>query len=410
MTSTTPRSIGKPLSRDHAFWVMAAILLTITAISAVPSPLYALYQREWHFADSVLTEVFAVYVLALLVSLLVFGSLSDHVGRRPVLLAAIAVEALSLVVFLASDSVEWIGLARVVQGLATGVALPTLGAALIDLQPPEHPKLSGIVNSVGPPAGLALGALSCGLLVQLAPWPTSLVFIVFLGLLALAAVAVWLAPETSARKPGALRSLRPRVGLPAHLRSDFLGIAPIMVASWSLCGLYMSLGPSVASEFFAHTSYLTGGLVVSALCGTGAVTVYVLRDREPRSLIRMAAAWFVVGILVTLAGVDFEIGPLSLLGTLIAGVGFGGAALGSFGVLVTMPRPDERGELFAFAFVVSYFAFSVPAVIGGFASDQYGLHNTTMVYGATVLVVSILAFFAAHARRRGEDSALNPEA
>jgi MFS family permease len=388
---------------------MAAILLIITAISAVPSPLYAFYQQEWNFADSVLTEVFAVYVLALLVSLLIFGSLSDHVGRRPVLLAAIAVEAVSLGVFLISDSVELIGVARVVQGLATGVALPTLGAVLIDLQPPGHPKLSGVVNSVGPPAGLAIGALSSGLLVQVAPWPSSLVFLVFLGLLALAAVVVWRTPETSPRKPGALQSLRPRVGLPAHLRTDFLGIAPIMVASWSLCGLYMSLGPSVASEFFAHTSYLTGGLVVSALCGTGAVTVYVLRDREPRSLIRMAAAWFIVGILVTLAGVEFEIGLLALLGTLIAGVGFGGAALGSFGVLVTMPRPDERGELFAFAFVVSYLAFSLPAVLGGFASDGFGLHGTAMVYGASVLVVSVVAFFAAHARRRSEGAAIGAE-
>jgi len=405
VSSSLPRQ--NALQSGAEFWAMAGILVTITAISAVPSPLYALYQQEWGFADSVLTEVFAVYVLALLVSLLVFGSLSDHLGRRPVLLAAIGVEALSLVLFLVAGSVEVIGLARIVQGLATGVALSTLSAVLVDMQPPDHPKQSGVVNSVGPPAGLALGALLCGLLVQLAPWPSSLVFIFFLALLAVAAVAVWLAPETSPRTPGAIKSLRPRVALPAHLRSDFAMIAPIMVASWSLCGLYMSLGPSVAAGFFDHTSYLTGGLVVSALCGTGAITVYVLREREPRTLIRMAAGWFFFGILVTMAGVEWEIGILSLIGTLMSGIGFGGAALGSFGVLVTMPRPEERGALFAFAFVVSYTAFSVPALIGGFASDKYGLHDTAMVYCGVILIVTALAFYAAHQRHPRPESALD---
>ena len=406
MTSTAVHPLGKPLSRSNAFWAVSAILLTITAISAVPSPLYALYQQEWDFADSVLTAVFAVYVLALLVSLLIFGSLSDHVGRRPVLLAAIAVEAASLLLFLAAGSVEIIALARIVQGLATGVALSTLGATLVDLQPPDNPKLSGVINSVGPPSGLALGALSCGLLVQLAPWPSSLVFIFYLGLLLFAAIAVWLAPETSPRTPGAIRSLKPKVALPHHLRADFMTIAPIMIASWSLCGLYMSLGPSIAGEFFSSNNYLTGGLVVTSLCGTGAITVYVLRDREPRSLIRMAAAWFVIGILVTLAGIDFESSILSVAGTLISGVGFGCAALGSFGVLVTMPRQEERGALFAFAFVVSYLAFSLPAVVGGFASDSLGLHTTALIYGASVLLVAVIAFFAANGKHPRQDSNL----
>lgn len=394
MSASFPSS-RNPISRDHAFWATAGILLVITAISAVPSPLYALYQEEWDFADSVLTIVFAVYVLALLVSLLTLGSLSDHIGRRPVLLAAIALEAVSLGIFLAAGDVMMLALARIVQGLATGMALSTLSACLVDMQPPDDPKRSGVINGVGPPAGLALGALSCGILIQLAPWPTHLVFVVFLVLLAVAAVIVWFEPETSPRKPGALNSLKPKVGLPEHVRPQFLAIMPIMIASWALCGLYMSLGPSIAAAFFTAHSYLTGGLVVSLLCGTGAVMVYVLRKREPHTVVRMAAAWFVAGLVVTLVGVGLDVGLLALAGTVMSGIGFGGAALGSFGVLVTLPRPDERGELFAFAFVVSYLAFSLPALIGGFASDRYGLHDTAMVYGTIILIVAAIAFFTA---------------
>src|SRR5215207_6198479 len=131
------------LSHDRAFWAMAAITVTFPAASAVPSPLYAVYQERWGFSASTLTEVFAVYAVALLASLLVVGALSDHVGRRPVLAAAIAGEALSLVLFLVAGDVTALIVARIVQGLATGAALSTLGAVLIDLQPAHAPTRGG---------------------------------------------------------------------------------------------------------------------------------------------------------------------------------------------------------------------------------------------------------------------------
>ena len=385
---------------------MAAIAVTFPAISAVPSPLYSLYQDMWGFSDAVLTEVFAIYVVALLFSLLVFGSLSDHVGRRPVLLAAIACEAFSLLLFLASGGVVMLALARVIQGLATGVALATLSAVIVDLQPEYAPKRSGVVNGVAPLAGLALGALGCGLLVQFAPWPTSLIFIILLVALAFSAVAVWKAPETSALRPGGRASLVPKVGLPAHLRADFMSLLPIMVAGWALAGLYLSLGPSIAATFIEQDPYLTGAVVVTALCGTGALTVYLLREREPRSVIRFAAAWLSIGIAINLVGMVLDLGPLALAGTIVSGIGFGASALGSFGVLVDLPHPDERGELFAFAYVVSYVAFSVPAVIGGIASDHFGLDSTATVYGAVILLVTIVAFFTAGRKHPRQDSNL----
>lgn len=399
-------SVSQSITHSRAFWAMAAIAVTFPAISAVPTPLYSVYQDMWGFSDAVLTEVFAIYVVALLGSLLIFGALSDHVGRRPVLLTAITFEALSLLLFLVSGGVGMLALARVIQGLATGAALATLSAVIVDLQPPEHPKRSGVVNGVAPLAGLAVGALACGLLIQFAPWPTSLVFIILLGMLAAAAVAVLISPETSTMRPGAVASLKPRVGLPAHLRSDFLSLVPIMVSGWALAGLYLSLGPSIAGTFVDPDSYLTGAMVVSTLCGVGAITVFALRRREPHTVIRMAAAWLTAGIAVNLIGLELDSGPVAILGTFISGVGFGAAALGSFGVLVNLADPDERGELFAFAYVISYLAFSLPAVAGGFAADRFGLDTTALVYGSAILVITTVAFFAGGPKHPRQDSNL----
>lgn len=388
------------LSHDRAFWAMAAIAVTFPAASAVPSPLYAVYQERWGFSASTLTEVFAIYPVALLASLLVVGGLSDHVGRRPVLAAAIAGEALSLVLFLLAGDVLVLGLARIVQGVATGAAISTLGAALIDLQPADAPRRGGVVNGVAPLAGLAFGALGCGLLVQLAPAPTTLVFCVLLAALGGAAVAVARSPETSALRPGARASLRPRVGLPLHLRAEVGAIVPALVASWALGGLYMSLGPSVAAGILGVGSHLVGGLVVCALCGTGAVTAFVLREHDTRAVLRVASGFLAGGMAVTLVGLDRDLLVVAVAGTVVAGVGFGAAALGGFGTLARIAAPAERGELFALAYVISYLAFSLPAVAAGFASTEVGLRSTALAYGAAIVVLALLALAAGQWRER----------
>jgi MFS family permease len=400
MTTTLLLPEPRRLVPARAFWAMTAIMLTFTAASAAPSPLYAVYQQRWGFAASTLTEVFAVYAVALLASLLVVGALSDHVGRRPVLAAAILTEAASVVLFLVASDVTTLAIARIVQGLATGAAVSTLGAALIDLQPAHAPGRGGVVNGVAPLAGLALGALGCGLLVQFAPAPTTLVWVVLLVMLATSAIAVALAPETSTLRPGARASLRPRIGLPAHLRPDVLSILPVLIASWALGGLYMSLGPSVAASLLGVGSHLVGGLVVAALCGTGALSALVLRRRDAREVLVVAASFLVVGIAITLAGLDRELLSVTVTGTLVAGVGFGAAALGGFGTLARVAAPAERGEVFALAYVISYLAFSLPAVAAGFAATSIGLRGTALVYGAAIMVVSLIALASARASRR----------
>src|ERR1700685_4195159 len=265
-----PAGTAGRLSRPAAFGALTAIFVLFAAAASAPSPLYGVYQQEWGFSATTLTVVFAVYVLALIGSLVVVGALSDHVGRRPRLAAAIALEAVALVLFITAGDVTVLLAARVAQGIATGAALTTLGATLVDLNPPHSPGRAGVVNGVAPVGGLALGALGCGALVQYAPAPTHLVFaLLLLGMVA-AGILVARMPETSTRRPGGLASLAPRLGIPSRLRRDVYALVPILVATWALGGLYLSLGPSVAAGVFALHSHLVGGLVVTLLCG-GAV-------------------------------------------------------------------------------------------------------------------------------------------
>ncbi|MFF5297002.1 MFS transporter [Paractinoplanes globisporus] len=388
------------LSHPVAFAAIAAVFVTFAAASAAPSPLYVVYQHLWGFSATTLTVVFAVYVVGLIGALLSLGALSDHVGRRPVLAAAITLEAASLALFLTAGDVTVLLVARLLQGIATGAALTTLGAALVDLNPPHAPGRAGLINGIAPVAGLAVGALGCGALVQFAPEPTHLIWALLLAAMVLAGYVVARIPETSARRPGAVASLSPRLGVPSRLRADLLAIAPIIVASWAIGGLYLSLGPSVAAGVFGLTNHLVGGFVVTLLCGTGAITSYAMRKVPTPRVLTVAAVLLTLGSVVSVAGLEWESITLAAAGTVISGIGFGASALASFGTLATLAAPHERGELFAVALVIAYTAFSVPAVIAGFAATSFGLHPTALVYGIAVAVLGATALVVQQVRKR----------
>lgn len=384
------------LSRSRTFWSLGAILALYLAASAAPTPLYVVYQDEWGFSATTLTLIFAIYVFGLLATLLVFGRLSDHIGRRPVIAVAIGLEIVAMLLFVVADGVPALAAARIVQGIATGLAMTAMGAALVDLNPPENPSLAGIVSGMAPIGGLAVGALAAGVLVEYGPWSTSLVYALILAGLAAAAVVAWRMPETGSLRPGALASLRPQLGVPPRLRAEILALVPILVASWGLGGLYLSLGPSVAAQVFDLQNHVIGGLVVTLLCGTGAVVIYRLRAWELSRALMLSAVFLALGLTVTLAGLVAETVVLAALGTLVAGIGFGASARGTFGTIASIALPEERGGLFAVFYVISYLAFSLPALAAGLASTEVGLRPTAIVYAAVALVLSLLAAGAQH--------------
>jgi MFS family permease len=384
--------VGGPhrVARQGAFPRVAAVLVLFLAASSAPSPLYVIYQRQWQFTAWVLTVVFALYVFGLLGSLLVVGGLSDHLGRRPVLAAAIGLEVVALVLFLVAGNVFVLSAARVLQGIATGAATTTLSATLVDLEPSRG--RAGVVTSVAPLTGLALGALGSGVLVEFGPAPTRLVYALLLGGMVLAAAVVALIPETSLRRPGAVASLRPRVAMPAHLRADIVPVVPAMIATWALAGMYLSLGPSVAAELLGLRNHLVGGVVVTLLAGTGALAVFLLRSRPASVLLAPSSAMLGLGTLISLAGVAEDLVWLAAVGTVVAGLGFGASVLATFGTFARIARPHERSAVFALANTINYLGNSVPAVLGGIAVTALGLRSATVIYALAIVAIVFSAF------------------
>lgn len=374
-----------------ALWLQALILLTFMAASSAPTPLYAIYRQSWGFSAITLTIVFGVYAISLLLALLIFGSISDHIGRRPVIVGALLLNAVSMVMFLTATAVPALIAARLLQGLATGAATSALAAGLVDL---DHER-SPLINSMAPMIGLALGALGTSVLVQFAPAPMQLTFLVLIVALLIQAITACFLPETANRRAGILAAMLPIVIVPARAWRILFLVAPIDIAAWALGGFYLSLGPTLTRHITGIQAPVVGGVMVFALTISAAVTIFLLRTWPPQRMVRFSATTLVLGVAITLGGVFVSSGWLFFAGTLLAGTGFGLGFLGALRTLLPVAQPHERAGLMAAFYILSYLSFSVPVLIVGVLTSTFGLITASYCYGATLIVLAAAALIGA---------------
>ncbi|HVX54381.1 MFS transporter [Nocardioides sp.] len=393
-TSTPPvlDMVRTPRTNDGSILrlaLLASIVISFLAASAAPTPLYQHYDRIWHGTALTTTEAFGVYAVAVLGGLLVLGGAATHLGRRPVLLAALGLQGVALVLFATAGSFEPLFIGRVLQGIAAGAGLGTLGAAMIE----AHQEHGTVASSAAPGAGTGIGALAAGIAVSYLPWPTHLIYLALIAVLTLQAVGVLTLLEATPTRRGLLASLRPRIAVPAAARGAFTAAAPAAFAVWALAGLYGSLGPAVLRAMSPHSPTVLGGFVLFELAIVGSVTTIVLRSHDGRRQMTTGLVAMIVGVawLATSIATGSVVG--FLLATVVAGVGFGSGLQGSIRTTVPLAEPHERAGLLAAVYLVSYAGMGVPAVAAGFAvSHGTGLTATAVAYAIGVITLGLGAF------------------
>jgi MFS family permease len=385
------------LGGTPALVLLASLIVSLLAASSAPTPLYAVYQQRWGFSPITTTIVYGVYALTVLASLLTLGRLSDYVGRRPVLLTALAVQVAAMVVFATADGVGGLLIARVIQGLSTGAALGAIGAAMLDIDT----ERGALANAMSPGLGSGSGALLSALLVQYLPAPTHLVYLALIGVFAAQAAGVALLRETvtASRVPAA--ALVPEVRLPRSVRGPILAAAPVVFAAWALGGLYGALGPALVHALTGSASVVLGGGSLTLLTVTAVISVYVLRRAPARRVMLTGIAALVAGVAITLVALGTGSAALFFAGTAVSGIGFGSGFQGGIRTVVPAAAPHERAGVLSLLFTVSYLGLGVPAVAAGFlAVHGAGLTGAARDYGAALIVLAAFAFAALSRSRR----------
>jgi predicted MFS family arabinose efflux permease len=377
------------LSPRLAFALVAAIIGLALFSSGTPSPLYGTYRELWGFSSLVLTLVYATYAFGVLATLILAGRISDEVGRRPVLLVALATLMGATVVFMLADSVVWLFVARGIQGLATGLALGAASAALLDLHPRRDPAGVGLTNGVVSAAGLGLGVFVSAMFVELLPAPRVLPYVALFVLFAIAFAGVALMPEpVGDRAHPRLTPQRP--GVPAAVRRPFLLAALAVISSWSVAGLFLSLGPQLSATLFHTSDHLVSGLSVFALAGSAAAAQLVFGRSAPWAGAAAGSIALASGLLLIVFAASVGSSGAYLAGAIVGGGGFGVAFLGALRSLSAAIPPAHRAEVMSAFYVVAYASLSLPAIAAGVVVTPLGLEPTFELFGSVIAALALV--------------------
>lgn len=397
----------RALSPRLSFAGLAAVFAAFFFAAGAPTPLLSLRQQEWGFSAAVLTIAFSIYALGLLASLLVGGSLSDHIGRRPVMLAALYGELASMMVFLLAPSIFWVVVARALQGLATGLATSSFNAAISEHAPAHLKKFAGALTGASVAGGLGIGALLAGAAVQFSPDANTLIFAALSGVMVLAIVFVSRTAETASQRPGALRSLTPRLEIPAGIRSEFLAGIPVHIAGWMFPALFLGLSPAVLRLHFAVDGGLAAGFTSFLGPFAAAVSSFVFARHPARRSTLLGVILILAGILLVLLGINETWLPAVWVGAVLGGIGFGASFGGQLRLIGPHIEPHQRAGVFSGIYAVAYLAFSVPLIIAGQLVPLLGLVPTLQAYGAAIIAFAVMGIVV-QAVRMQRDAARKP--
>jgi MFS family permease len=354
-------------------WRTWSVLLLFAVGTSLITPLIPIYQEELEFGDTVVTLFMVCYVIGLVPSMLTLGQLSDRVGRRPVLLGALAVLAVGQLILVMEPPLWGVLCARGIQGIATGAFFGTCTAFLVDAATPDRRMFASVLGAISVRLGLGLGPGIGGVLAQYADNPLRLPFELHLVALAIAAGLVFTLPETVT-----VRSSRPltiRLEVPAAERAVFWRV---LVPSGMLFSLFDGVALSLIPVFLVReldvSNYALVGAAGFLVLVSGAISQIVFARLRAPVAIGAGLTWATIASVGVVAAAPSESVALALVAVSATGAGAGLVFKGGIDLCTQISPVADRGKLLSSYYVACYLGgFSVPLILVGALGDLLGL-------------------------------------
>ena len=383
-----PAERSRPaVSCRAAFWLLTFVFAATMLGTTLPTPLYDIYQAQWHFSAAIVTVTFAVYAAGVLLTLLLTGRASDQVGRKPVLAAALGCSALSTVVFILAPNVGVLMAGRILSGFSAGLMTGTATATLTELIPASAARRASLVATAANMGGLGLGPLIAGLFAQYGPHPTVLVFQVYL---AVAGLCLFLVPETvSPRRRPVIRLAG--LGIPERGRGEFVAAGGAGFAAFSLLGLFAGLAPTFVASVLHEPNHAVQGAVVFGLLAVGTVTQLVLSRFGSRRVMMAGLGLFLAALPLIVVALAAASMTLFLAGTVVGGVAVGAVFLGSLATANRLAPPGQHGRTVSTFFVLCYAGLIIPVVSVGVATLFTGDFPAVLAFSILLAALSLFS-------------------
>ena len=324
-------------------------------------------------------------------ALLFAGALSDRIGRRPVLLPALAFAALASVLFAVADTVAVLALARFLTGLAIGAVVSAGMAAVADVAGPRRKAHGSLLASTAMVLGAGIGPLLAGAVSETLPGPTTTVFLIELVLLAAAVAVIVRLPLTRPVRPaGPAVTVRipsvPRDSL-GRLVAGIAVFAPGITAT----SFMLSLGPSLLGDLLGATSRTAAGAMAFVMFGAATGVQFAVRGRPVRRILLGGAAATVAAMGVLVVAVQASSAVALIVAAVLAGAGQGLGQLGGLTLLAAHVPSTRLAEANASLNSGGYLLAGTLPVAAGYLSGALGLRTGATVFTVVLGGLALLA-------------------
>jgi MFS family permease len=377
-------------SHGAAFWLAATAFLVNMGMSAVPTPLYPLYQHRDGISNLTVTVVFAVYAIGVVASLFLAGHLSDWHGRRRVFIPALLINAAAGVIFVLVPSLPGLLVARFISGISVGLTTATATSYLGELHARHRPSAStrraDVVATASNLGGIGFGPLVAGMLAQFLPMPLRVSYLVFSAALVLLAIALTLAPETVTSLESPPRYRPQRIAVPPAARTVFLAATTAGLAAFAVFGVN-ALMPGFLIGTLHDSSHATAGAVACAPFAAAALAQIIQAETASVKLLQRAVPVTVLGLGLFAGAMWASSLAMFVVGAIVTGAGAGMVFKGALVVTVSQAPPRARAEVLAGYFLGAYVGLSVPIVALGVATDNWPAKDVMLVFAVIAMAV-----------------------
>ncbi|RUW59370.1 MFS transporter [Mesorhizobium sp. M7A.F.Ca.US.008.03.1.1] len=371
---------------------VAAMIAVLFAGSTVLTPLYIVYKQQFGFSQITLTLIYAVYVVGNLAALLMFGGVSDVVGRRPASLAAMLVAIVSALVFLFAGNVVSLDVARILSGLGIGVGAGTGTAWIAELLPGADKSRASVIATSTNFLGLGFGALISGLLAEYEPWPLRLIFIVYLAALVVVTILVWRTRETVAKPVGLGRfSLQPQLSVPEEIRARFVAPAVTGFGAMALVGFYAALAPSILAQQLHEANHAVAGALFFELAIVTAISIVVLMHMKSNKAMLAALALMIPSVFLVVAAQILASMALMVAATACCGVAAALGYRGGLQVVNEMAPKDRRAEVVSSFFICCFVGNALPVIGIGIVSTYASPITASLAFAGMIVAFALVA-------------------
>ena len=379
----------KVFGRQASFLTTAAVVAHTIWTSAAPALTYPLYAQEWHLTTFMTTAIFAVYPVFVVFMLVVFGNVSDYIGRREAMLLGLAASLTGTLIFALAPDVDWIFIGRAFMGVGVGLSAGPSAAAMVAFSAPGRTAQAGSATAAAQAFGMIGAALVGGALIEYAPLPTRLNFAVLAIVLAVLMVATWMLPNHTASRPTG--RWRPRVpAIPNGLFATFVTATAAVTASYVLGAMTLSLGAQVARDVIASQNALVNGGTIALFAISSAIATIPARGAKPSRVMLVGSATAILSSgLLALAAILH-----SLVFYTVAQIGSGMAysllLLGGLSLINAAAPVTHRGATLSALFLVAYLAQAVVALLLGKIATWASLSSAVDLGVATVATLALI--------------------